>query len=444
VDVLDGGADDDTYVYATSAAFVTGTAVVDSIADTSGTADRALIGGAISIVSAQSLARASGVDVLAAATDNSTLAHSIVINTDTTLGTIRTIDLSGSTAGASSSTITLTGVTNAVGMTIIGTGGIDTVIGGAGNDTITGGAGVDVLNGGAGNDTYVYATSAEFVTGTAVVDSIADASGTADRALITGAISIASTQSLAGAGGVEGLVAAANAVDTLAHSIVIDTDTTLGSIRTIDLSGSSKTASSSTITLTGVTSAVSTTIIGTGGIDTIVGGAGVDTITGGAGNDTITGGAGADIMTGGIGNDTFAFAAGSSGGAPSASVFDTITDFAAGDIIDYASAVTIVTNSATAAVGVANITAGGLATFAAADDTLAEMITAVEGGIQTGTATAGQAAMFKFGSDSYVFISDGVDGVGTNDVLIKLTGVDVTTAAFDVITVDVGGNFTLG
>jgi len=149
-------------------------------------------------------------------------------------------------------------------------------------------------------------------------------------------------------------------------------------------------------------------------------------------------------MTGGLGNDTFAFAAGSSGGAPSASVFDTITDFAAGDIIDYASAVTIVTNSATAAVGVANITAGGLATFADADDTLAEMITAVEGGIQTGTATAGQAAMFKFGSDSYVFISDGVDGVGTNDVLIKLTGVDVTTAAFDVITVDVGGNFTLG
>ena len=56
-------------------------------------------------------------------------------------------------------------------------------------------------------------------------------------------------------------------------------------------------------------------------------------------------------------------------------------------------------------------------------------------------AAAGQAAIFKSGTDSYVFISDGTDGIGANDVLIKLAGVDVTTFA---ILVAVGGNFTLG
>lgn len=176
------------------------------------------------------------------------------------------------------------------------------------------------------------------------------------------------------------------------------------------------------------------TIDGAGGNDTIIGTDGADTIIGGTGTDTLTGGSG---------NDTFQFAAGSSGGAPSDTVFDTIADFAAGDIIDFASNITIVQN-ANAAVGKAAISAAGLATFAGADDTLSEMITAVEGGInEGGTAAAGQSAMFKFGTDSYVFISDGVDGVGSNDVLIKLIGIDVTTSAFDTMVIS-SGNFTLG
>lgn len=41
-----------------------------------------------------------------------------------------------------------------------------------------------------------------------------------------------------------------------------------------------------------------------------------------------------------------------------------------------------------------------------------------------------------FGADAYVFISDGTAAVGATDVLIKLTGVDLATTAFDLLTIN--------
>jgi hypothetical protein len=160
------------------------------------------------------------------------------------------------------------------------------------------------------------------------------------------------------------------------------------------------------------------------------GNAGVDTMFGTDFADTMDGGTGADVMTGGNGADTFVFESGESG-IISDTVFDVITDFTADDVIDYDFAITIGANASVAAAGTAAIDAvTGLATFDAADNTLALRIIAVEAGINAGGASgggvAGETAIFKSGSDSYVFISDGVDGVGANDVLIKLAGVDVT------------------
>ena len=43
------------------------------------------------------------------------------------------------------------------------------------------------------------------------------------------------------------------------------------------------------------------------------------------------------------------------------------------------------------------------------------------------TAVAGEAAVFVVGSDSYIFVSDGVAGLGANDQLIKLTGIVAAT-----------------
>ena len=179
------------------------------------------------------------------------------------------------------------------------------------------------------------------------------------------------------------------------------------------------------------------TVTGGSGTNTITGTGFADTVTGGARADTITAGNGADTLTGGASADTFVFAAGSTGGAPAANTFDTITDFARSSDIINATAASIITN-ATAASGVAAISAAGIATFNAADTTFAQHITAVEAGINAGgAAAAGQAAVWQESADAYLFISDGVDGVGANDILIKLTGITATTL------VDLGTTFTI-
>jgi hypothetical protein len=118
--------------------------------------------------------------------------------------------------------------------------------------------------------------------------------------------------------------------------------------------------------------------------------------------------------------------------------FESITDFnIAVDVLNFIaideSALTesIVTN-ATAVVGTAAINAEGIASFATADDTLAERITAVEAAIATGTATEGQMAVFEHAGSTYVFVSNGGDGVEAGDAIVKLTGVTgVTTTTFN-------------
>ncbi|MDO9048425.1 MAG: DUF4214 domain-containing protein [Methylobacter sp.] len=157
--------------------------------------------------------------------------------------------------------------------------------------------------------------------------------------------------------------------------------------------------------------------------DTITGTLNADTIIGGAGNDTITGGAGADVMTGNGGADTFAFTTASTG-LPSATNFDTITDYskaAGATTFDTISATALIlgVQTAGAAAGVATITSG-LATFNAADTTFAQHIAAVAAAQQ---AVAGATTVWQEGANTMVFISDGTLAVGATDVLIQLTGV---------------------
>jgi Ca2+-binding RTX toxin-like protein len=278
----------------------------------------------------------------------------------------------------------------------------NTISGGLGNDTITGGAVADAIDGGDGTDTFV-ANLTEQVGASTTVGAVINLSATA---LTAASVNTATSVFLT----------ATNA------SVASNTATYL-------YSSESNTNADVVDTLTS--------------IESVTGTSGADYIVGSATANVITGGAGADVLTGGAGADTFVFAAGDTG-TPSATNFDKITDFAsASDVIDYTAAITIVTNGSAAAVGVAAISAAGIATFAGADDELGERITAVEGGIATGTAAAGQTAAFMFGSDAYVFISDGVDGVGANDVLIRLAGVDLTTTAFDLLTISAAGNLTI-
>ncbi len=198
--------------------------------------------------------------------------------------------------------------------------------------------------------------------------------------------------------------------------------------------------------LTGETTFVGTAFVGTQGVvikggtkaDALTGTALADVISGGEGNDAITGGVGADVMTGGAGTDTYTFA-NTATGAPSATNFDSITDFAKGvDIIDGPAALTI-SQSGTASSTVAAINSEGIATFNVADDTLAKKIIAVAAGVEVATATtAGDFAIFEHSGDSYVYITDATAGVGATDVLIKLTG--ITSLSDSTIT---GGDLTI-
>ena len=350
---------------------------------------------------------------------------------------------------------------SALADTVTGTANADTIDGAGGADVITGAGGADSLTGGSGADTFNYTAVSESTGATA--DTVTDFTTGSDKIKLAFTSNAATTDV---SGFANNKASVADSLVTLSGtagdwfyatngSIAVDVDGN-GNIQDgidylIDVTGAVAAADVNFVitggaaanTITG--GAGADTINGDAGADVIAGGAGVDTIDGGTGNDIITGGTGADVMTGGTGDDTFVFAAGDTG-TPSATNFDEIIGFAsASDVIDHTAALTIVTNGAAAAAGVAAISALGIATFAAADDTLAERIIATEGGIATGTAAAGQTAAFMFETNAYVFISDGVDGVGANDVLIRLTGVDLAdvSGAFNTLTIDGSNNMTI-
>lgn len=172
------------------------------------------------------------------------------------------------------------------------------------------------------------------------------------------------------------------------------------------------------------------TITTNSGTDVLTGTIFGDIVNAGAGDDIITGGTGKDALTGGDGADTFNFNETADFTAATANALgnnaDSIADFAAGsDILALTGGASwSIVAGGSGNAGVATIGAEGVVTsFNAADDTLAERITAVEAAIQTGAAAAGQYAVFEFGTDSYVFVSEGTDGVGAGDMLIQLTGV---------------------
>ncbi len=169
-------------------------------------------------------------------------------------------------------------------------GGDDYISGGAGNDALYGGAGNDVISDGSGNDS-VYGESGD--------DTIIAGSGNDYYHGGSGNDTIDFSQSTSG----------------------VNVD--LGSGR----SEGDDTGRDRLVSIENV--------IGSADNDTIKGDGGDNVLIGGAGNDLIEGGRGADVLTGGSGADTFVFKSSDVVSGRIHHGVDRITDFGAGDRLDF-------------------------------------------------------------------------------------------------------------
>lgn len=146
------------------------------------------------------------------------------------------------------------------------------------------------------------------------------------------------------------------------------------------------------------------TLIGGEGADVLDGGNGTDRLVGGDDADTLTGGLGADILTGGSGADTFVFVTLAEFGPNTEGGCDNITDFDLDwqrpDILDFS-------------VIDANTKVSGDQAFKWL-------------GTNAFTHSAGELRYFEDGGST--FVSGDIDGDGTGDFLLRLSGSHVLQA----------------
>jgi Ca2+-binding RTX toxin-like protein len=168
----------------------------------------------------------------------------------------------------------VTGTGNGLANVITGNAGNNQLRGLGGDDTLDGGLGNDTLDGGAGNDLYIVNSSLDVI-----------------------------------------LEAVGGGTDSVQSSVTF----TLGAeIENLTLTG--------TALSNGTGNALANILTGNASNNILSGLAGNDSLNGGMGNDTLNGGAGNDQLLGGAGNDLFVFNT-----ALAADNVDTISDFATGD-----------------------------------------------------------------------------------------------------------------
>ena len=134
-------------------------------------------------------------------------------------------------------------------------------------------------------------------------------------------------------------------------------------------------------------------------------------LLGGAGNDILVANAGLSVLTGGAGADVFRVATASL----NVNSHATITDFAAGDLLQFAGGITAFASAA--------VTLAGTAVF---QDFANAAINAL---------TTGQAGWFQFAGNTYVVADVGAESTSFQngqDFVVMLTGlVDLSNASFN-------------
>lgn len=374
---------------------------------------------------------------------------------------------------------------------IVGNAGNDTLTGGNGSDTLNGGFGNDSMTGGLGDDTYMvdsasdkvienanqgndtiqttlssYTLSANFEnlffigsaafkgTGNTAANVISGGSGNDTLMGGTGIDTFnitAGTDSITdfGVGGAEILTVSSGAIANVTVAAGWTATSASSNSGTANLStkgfavnlSAIRTGSGFSVTNTGAAAQIT----GSAFADTLTGAAGNDSLSGGLSNDRLIGGKGVDNLTGGSGSDTFIFSQGDTGQV--VGKFDIISDFSkgatgTGDLIDYSKDLMIggsaaSSNSTEALINQSN----GVASFAAGSGTtLTDALSDITSRFTKAVDNAGECAFFKVNNtgDYFLFISDGVKGLGANDLVVQLTGIS------DISSIDLtGGNLTL-
>lgn len=298
--------------------------------------------------------------------------------------------------------------------------------------TTSGSSGTLTLNNLASNGTVVLTAAAttsvtvgikDAATGTAdVLNAVLSSSGNLTAGVLTAAnvetinISTVDTQAAPQTKNVDTLTLTADKATTVNLSGAADLTLTLtGSTKVTSIDGSTMTGG---LTVTSLNTTAATTIKGGSGNDVLTAATGTtaDVLVGGAGNDTLVANAGLTTLTGGDGNDVFRIA------TPSLDVnsYATITDFAAGDLLQIAGAASFAS---------AKVTLGDTAVFQDyANAAMNALVQAVPG-------TDVAVGWFQFGGNTYVVADAGAESttfVNGQDLVVKLTGlVDLTNASFN-------------
>ncbi len=216
---------------------------------------------------------------------------------------------------------------------VAGAGGNDTIKGGAGDDKLYGNTGDDVINGGDGNDFVSGGKGNDIVTGGAGTDTLRGDSG--------------NDVILADAGNDK--IIGGTGFDVLDYS---DASSAINA----DISKKTITgAATGTDTMTSVEK-----FVGTNFADTFKGSSRADIIDGGDGNDWLRGIAGDDIFTGGAGSDTYFWEKSDVVSGSNLLGLDRITDFGAGDVLDFRKLVGLGTKSLDSIVKVTDTAEGSV------------------------------------------------------------------------------------
>ena len=258
---------------------------------------------------------AGGIDILSGGAGNDTYVVSAfdVVTEGFNAGSDTVISATDYALGANLEDLTLnTGALIGIGNTLA-----NTIMGNTGNNILDGGlnsSGFDTLIGGTGNDTYVVNQSGDVVTealnaGTDLVQSFSTNYTLANN---VENLRLMGVTALNGTGNSLGNIIYANkgnngldgglGTDTVSYQFGASS----GIIAS--LTNSTVTGGSGADTISNFENIIGTrfsdSITGDGANNTIDAGAGNDLLDGGAGNDTLTGGVGNDRLEGGAGNDT--------------------------------------------------------------------------------------------------------------------------------------------